>query len=255
MTVSRSGVGPSGPWSDSLAVLRAWDPRWAAAIEAMTNSPWTSGVLPRKFVELVSLAVSVACTNLDKQATRRHIRAALDEGASRDEIVAVFKMATVMAIHACSLGAPILVDEAKTAGAPIEQPAVATPFADKMRAAGQWNVAWDPFVALDPAWTDAAMAAGLGIYGGGVFSAKEIELLSIAFDASYTHMYAPGVRRHVKGALVAGASPIEIMEVLKICVAQGAEACNLGVAILQEELADRDARSSPGATHDDRSPR
>jgi hypothetical protein len=29
----------------------------------------------------------------------------------------------------------------------------------------------------------------------------------------------------------------EIMEVLKICVAEGAQACNLGVPILAEELA------------------
>ena len=80
------------------------------------------------------------------------------------------------------------------------------------------------------------MATGGGIYGSGVFSPKEIELLSIAFDASYTHMYAPGTRRHIKGALKAGASVEEIMEVLKLCVVQGVQACNLGVPILAEEL-------------------
>ena len=31
----------------------------------------------------------------------------------------------------------------------------------------------------------------------GVLPPKEAELLSIAFDASYTHMYAPGTRRHI----------------------------------------------------------
>ena len=68
-------------------------------------------------------------------------------------------------------------------------------------------------------------------------AAKEIELLSIAMDASYTHMYAPGTRRHIKGALKAGATMEEIMEVLKLCVVQGVQACNLGVPILAEELA------------------
>jgi alkylhydroperoxidase/carboxymuconolactone decarboxylase family protein YurZ len=70
---------------------------------------------------------------------------------------------------------------------------------------------------------------------------KEVELLSFAFDASYTRMYAPGTRRHIKGALAAGATVEEIMEVLKLCVAQGAESCNLGVAILEDEL----RRSAP----------
>ncbi|MBV8073571.1 MAG: hypothetical protein JO270_26990 [Acidobacteriaceae bacterium] len=63
-----------------------------------------------------------------------------------------------------------------------------------------------------------------------------VELLSIAFDASYTHMYAPGTRRHIKAALKLGATPEEIMDVLKLCVVQGVQACNLAVPILNEEL-------------------
>jgi alkylhydroperoxidase/carboxymuconolactone decarboxylase family protein YurZ len=70
-----------------------------------------------------------------------------------------------------------------------------------------------------------------------VLPPKEIELLSVAFDASYTHMYAPGTRRHIRNALQAGATMAEIMEVLKLCVVQGVQACNLGIPILAEELA------------------
>ena len=87
------------------------------------------------------------------------------------------------------------------------------------------------------------MATGAGIYGSGIFTPKEVELLSIAFDASYTHMYAPGTRRHIKGALKAGATAKEIMEVLKLCVVQGVQACNLAVPILTEEL----ERVQPGS--------
>jgi hypothetical protein len=75
--------------------------------------------------------------------------------------------------------------------------------------------------------------------------------MSIAFDASFTHMYEPGTRRHIQNALKAGASIEEISEVLKICVAQGVQAINLGVPILEEELA-RDglnARGSQGRDH------
>jgi alkylhydroperoxidase/carboxymuconolactone decarboxylase family protein YurZ len=49
-------------------------------------------------------------------------------------------------------------------------------------------------------------------------------------------MYAPGTRRHIKAALKAGATMEEVMEVLKLCVVQGVQACNLGVPILAEEL-------------------
>jgi alkylhydroperoxidase/carboxymuconolactone decarboxylase family protein YurZ len=81
------------------------------------------------------------------------------------------------------------------------------------------------------------MATGAGIYASGVMTPKLVELLSIAFDASYTHMYAPGTRRHIRAALQLGATPEEIMEVFKLCVVQGVQACNLGVPILRDEIA------------------
>ena len=226
-----------GPWDPAVNQLREWDAAWAEACVKMSTNPWVGGVLSRRFVELISIGLNAACTNLNPEGTRRHIHAALDAGATREEILIVLKCATVMSIHSCSLGAPILLEEAKAAGrqaAP--KPPAATPACDKMKAIGQWNTAWDPFYQLDPVWTDQFMATGAGIYGSGVLSAKEMELLSIAFDASYTHMYAPGTRRHIKNALAAGATVEEIMEVLKLCVAQGVQACNMAVPMLAEAL-------------------
>ena len=194
----------------------------------------------RKLVELISVGLNAACTNRNVDGTRRHIRAALEAGASRAEILLVLKCASVMAIHSCSLAAPILLEEAKAAGmTPASKPKVTTPACDKMKAAGQWNAAWDPFLQLDPLWTDEFMATGLGIYASGVLPPKVIELLSVAVDASFTHMYAPGTRRHVRHAFEAGTSVEEIFEVLKLCVSQGVQACNLGVPILKQESARR----------------
>ena len=228
----------NGPWEDALATLREWEPEWAETCEKMTTNPWSSTVLPRKTVELIGVALNAACTNLNPDGTRRHIRAALRAGASREEILLVLKMASVLAIHSCSLGAPILLEEAKAAGVkPSPKPGASTPACDKVRAIGQWNDAWNPFVELDPVWTDQFMATGATIYAGGLMTPKLIELLSIAFDASYTHMYAPGTRRHIKAALEVGATIEEVMEVLKLCVVQGVQACNLAVPILKEEIA------------------
>ena len=232
------GARTMGPWDAAVGTLREWDATWTDTCIKMSTNPWTSGVLPRKFIELVGVALNAACTNLNPDGTRHHIRAALRAGATRDEIVFVLKAASLMAIHSCSLGAPILLEEAQAAGVkPASQAPAPTPACDAMRAVGQWNVAWDPFFQLDPVWTDEFFASVLPIYKSGLMSAKELELLSIACDASFTHMYAPGVRRHIKGALKAGAIMEEIMDVLKLCVVQGVQACNLGVPILAEELA------------------
>lgn len=234
----------TGPWDDALRQLREWEPAFAQTCTRMATNPWRSGVLSRKLVELISVALNAACTNLNADGTRRHIRKALAAGASRDEILFTLKCAAVMSIHSCSLGAPIILEEAKSAGAAREpSPSAPTPACDRMKAIGQWNTAWDPFYELDPAFTDEFMATGAGIYASGVLPAKDVELLSIALDASYTHMYAPGTRRHIHNALKAGAKIEEVMEVLKLCVVQGVQALNLGVPILAEELARRRAKT------------
>ena len=106
-----------GPWdSAALTLLREWDPVWIGQCLNMSDAPWTGGILPRKDVELISLAVNAACTNLSAGGTRRHIRGALEAGATREEILMILKIASLLSIHTCSLGAPILLEEAKAAG-------------------------------------------------------------------------------------------------------------------------------------------
>jgi alkylhydroperoxidase/carboxymuconolactone decarboxylase family protein YurZ len=227
----------ANPWGSSLDKLREWDPKGAELLLRVGTNPWTSGVLPRKEVELLFLALNCACTNLDEAGTRHQIRAALDAGATRDEIIVVLKCGVGLAVHSCSLGAPILLEEMKAAGVkPAGGPKPETPACDAMRAIGQWNTAWDPFYELSPLWTDQFFAFGASVYKGGVFTPRFLELMSIALDASVTHMYAPGTRRHIQAALKAGATPEEIMTVLQICVSLGVEACAKGVPILAEEL-------------------
>jgi alkylhydroperoxidase/carboxymuconolactone decarboxylase family protein YurZ len=225
-----------GPWDDAaFDTLERWDPSWSGAVEKVTGNPW-HGALDRKSVELINVAVNAACTNLNLDGTRRHIKAAIQAGATRDELLMVLKMASLLSIHVCSLGAPILIEEATTAGVSAKGKSVETPACDRMRAAGQWNAAWDAFYDIDPEWTEAFIVCGAPVYAGGTLDPKLAELLRIAFDVSFTHMYAPGVRRHVKAALKLGATVEEIMDVFKLCVAQGAQALNMGIPILQREL-------------------
>jgi alkylhydroperoxidase/carboxymuconolactone decarboxylase family protein YurZ len=225
------------PWGSSLNKLKEWDPKGAELLLRVGTNPWTGRVLPRKEVELISLALYCSCTNLDEVGTRRQIRASLDAGATRDEILLVLKCGVGLAVHSCSLGAPILIEEMKAAGVKAAGgPKPETPACDAMRAIGQWNTAWDPFYELSPAWTDQFFAFGANLYKSGLFTPRFLELISIAFDASITHMYAPGTRRHIQAALKAGATPEEIMTVLQICVSMGVQACAKGVPILAEEL-------------------
>lgn len=226
-------------WARVLDPLREWDAEWTERYTRMAVNPWISGNLSAKELQLISVGLNASIANLDAMALRRHIRAALHAGASRAEILEVLKMAAILALHSMSLGAPILIAEARAAGmAPSAsgETKSATPTCDQMRALGQWNQAWEPFYELDPLWTEEFIASGAGFYTSGVLTPLFVELISIAFDAAITHMYAPGTRRHIKAALALGAGVGQIMDVLKLCVAQGANALDLAVPILADEL-------------------
>jgi len=122
----------------------------------------------------------------------------------------------------------------------------ATPTCDRLRESGSWNPNWEPFYALDPEWTERFMGMALKPMLSGVLDAKTMEFLAIAVDASCTHMYGPGVRRHIKRALELGATQEEITAVLQLTSVLGIHTMSLGAPILQEELAAHEAaQTSP----------
>jgi alkylhydroperoxidase/carboxymuconolactone decarboxylase family protein YurZ len=236
---------PVSPWAAALNQLWEWDPAWADHSVKMTTNPWTDGILPVKFVELVSVGLNASHTNLNPEGTRRHIRAALAAGASRQEILFVLKCASVMSIHSFSFNAPLLIQEASMGSLEdfsglrkkrLETVGKATPAVEKMKEIGHWSEEWDSVVFLDPVWTDEYMTMCASLYAENALPSKELELLLVAFDASYVHVYGQGTRHHIKNAFKAGATVEEIMEVLKLGVVQGVQACNLGVTLLAEEL-------------------
>lgn len=115
-------------------------------------------------------------------------------------------------------------------------PRSATQASARKQASGNWNPDWEPFAKLDPAWTEKAVALAIAPAVAGALDAKTIELIGIALDVSCTHMYAPGVRRHIRRALRAGASKEEITAVLQLASLQGLHSMCLGAPILLEAL-------------------
>ncbi len=230
----------TGPWDAALDQIHAIGIRHGPSLrEDDHQSLELSGVLPRKTVELISLAMNAACTNLNPDGTRRHIRAALEAGATRDEILFVLKAGSVMCDPFVQSGRAHTSrgSESCRGNADSKNVRQSTPACDEMRAIGQWNKAWDPFFELDPVWTDEFLADAIGMYGSGVMTPKLVELLSIALMHHLRTCTRRASRRHIKAALKLGATMEEIMEVLKLCVVQGVQSCNLGVPILAEEIA------------------
>lgn len=116
-----------------------------------------------------------------------------------------------------------------------------TPTCDAMRAAGVWNADWDAMAELAPEWSERFMHTVSLPLQSGVLDPKTFELLSIAVDASVTHMYAPGTRRHIRRALDIGVTPEEILAVLQLTTTMSLHTMSLAAPMLQEELQRRNA--------------
>lgn len=115
-------------------------------------------------------------------------------------------------------------------------PASSTPHTDRQIARGDWNPLWDTLREWDPAFVEGYLTMRSVPFGKGPLDDKTKELVLIALNAATTHLYAPGVRRHIQNALKLGATREEILQVIELATVLGIHACNLAVPILAEEL-------------------
>ncbi len=121
----------------------------------------------------------------------------------------------------------------------------ATPISDGLRANGYWNPEWDSFTQLDPAWTEKFLDMAMHPMTKGLIEPKVWEFIAIAVDASCTHMYGPGTRRHIRKALELGATKEEIAAVLQGVSVLGLHANSMGAPMLLEEVARFEANAAP----------
>ena len=105
----------TGDWNPFWDVLEELDPDYLEAFLAFRSVP-QKGPLPQKYKELIFIAINVATTHLWPSGVRRHIRNALDEGATREEILEVIQLTSIMGIHSMSMGVPILMEELEKFG-------------------------------------------------------------------------------------------------------------------------------------------
>ncbi len=209
--------------------------------------PWKTGPLAPKIKELIYTAIDASTTHLYEPGLRQHIRNALGYGATKEELMEVLELTSVLGIHTCTMGVPVLLQELAAAGgeAPPElnerQQGLKAEFQAKR---GYWNEFWDGLLGLDDVFFQAYLNFSSVPWEKGVLEPKVKELVYVAIDASTTHLYEPGLRQHIRNAIRYGASKEEIMEVYELTGVLGIHTCTLGVPVLLEELAATLAPSS-----------
>ena len=112
-----------------------------------------------------------------------------------------------------------------------------TPYTDAQRQSGDWNPLWSTFAEWDADFLEAYLRLRSVPFEKGPLPRKTKELILIAINAATTHLYGPGVRRHIQNALQHGATREEILEAIELTTVLGIHSSNLAVPILAEELA------------------
>jgi alkylhydroperoxidase/carboxymuconolactone decarboxylase family protein YurZ len=238
-----------GYLAPSQEAMLALSPDFFEAYLAFSSVPWTHGTLSRKVKEFVYIAVDAATTHLYASGTRTHIRRALAEGATPEEILEVLQLTSMLGGHTLAVGVPILVDELR--GAPSAADARSLPAADAERikaayvaAVGDWDASCDALLRLSPAFLDAYVRFAGFPWSGRSLEPRVKELIAIAINASTTHLYEPGMRFHMRRALRIGVPVGEIVEVLQLASVLGIHTCSMGMPILRDEA---DAQAAPPA--------
>lgn len=109
------------------------------------------------------------------------------------------------------------------------------PAINRQKETPDWNPLWGSFERLSPEFLEGYLTLRGVPFRSGPLPPKVKELILVAVNVATTHMYVPGVRRHIQNALRAGATKEEILEAIQLTTLLGMHAYNVGVPILEEE--------------------
>lgn len=224
-----------GYWSDVWEQILHLSPDYFEAYTELSSVPWTHGVLEPKVKEFMYIAADASTTHLYNAGTRIHIQNALRLGATVGEVFEVLQMTSVLGIHTCTVGVPILLEELAAAGMfddetlDDRQLALKATFTENR---GYWAPFLESLLLLSPEFFEAYLKLSSVPWLTGTLPPKVKEFVYIAIDAATTHLYEPGLRQHIRNAIQHGATKDELMEVLELVTAIGVHTMTESVPIL-----------------------
>lgn len=228
-----------GTWDDVWETILTLDPGFMRAYLELSAVPYRRTDLDAKTREFIFIAVDGAATHLYTPGIRQHVRAALELGATKEEIMEVLELAATLGIHAMNIGVPILVEVLVEKGLRTG-PAELNAYQEKLKAEftemrGYWHTFWDEMLELDPEIFASYTEFSSVPWRTGTLQPKVKEFIYIAFDTAATHLYVKGLKLHIENALGYGATTGEILEIMEIASVLGIHAVTTGAPILVDE--------------------
>ncbi len=233
-------IGLRGIWTPEWEALLKLNPAYFEAYLKLHAASQNKNHLKPKVQEFIFIAVAASPTHIHVPGIKAHIQAALALGATASEITEVIGLTTLLGIHTVTLGAPILQELMEEEGIEntssvddSERQRIKDNF---IRQRGFWTDTWNPILDLDPHFFEAYVDFSSLPSKTNVLSPKDRELITCAFDAATTHLFARGTKIHMRNALKLGATPGEVMEMLELTMLMGIHGVVVASPLLLEQL-------------------
>jgi alkylhydroperoxidase/carboxymuconolactone decarboxylase family protein YurZ len=233
-----------------IRLRNTWAPQWESILRMdceFLNAYLRLSVVPSihnhlddKVREFIYVAINASSTHLFSPGIAMHLKAAIDFGATREELMEVLELTSTVGIHAANVGVPLLLEvldeegvSTRSVSASVDEKreALKRRFVDEQ---GYWERSWDAILTLDPDFFDAYAEFAAIPWRTGHLEPKVKELVLCALDVAATHLYRPGIKTHMRNALRHGATQEEIMEVLEIVSVIGIHGALIAAPMLED---------------------
>lgn len=175
---------------------------------------------------LIRLGVRASVTSLDPPGMEHGIRAALDAGATPEQVHETLVVVSGLGVHTLMEGSQLVTQVLREQGRSLDGPLDDERGALRARLQGD-DPFWSDFEREVPGFLEALLRLSPEAYEAfftycqvpwrtGAVSGRLKELVSMASDATPAHRYLPGMRLHLANAVRRGAGRSAILHALDI---------------------------------------
>jgi alkylhydroperoxidase/carboxymuconolactone decarboxylase family protein YurZ len=227
-------------WNDTWETILHLNEDILSAYSSMSSVPHKKGNIDPKTKGLIYVAIDNAITHYYTPGFMSHLRHGMrDLGATKEELMEVFVIASTIGVPTYTVGVPILVEKLKKYG--IDIPAAELTEKQKelkerfIKSNGYWSYDMDSILKLDTEMFEGFLDY-VAASEHGALDPQTRELIYIAVNASPTALNEAAMELHIEKALEIGVTAEQIIEVFELVACLGIHSVTVGIPAVNEVL-------------------